>query len=94
MRFDYRHPDLEVASSTTSLHEWYETLDEEFKAVLGGFTEEEVETVVIDRQVWSVSIQENLSLYKEAIVIFAAKAWVHLLAIGKTLPDQWRQWIG
>jgi predicted transcriptional regulator len=94
VRFDYRHPDPEVASSTTSLHEWYETLDEEFKAVLGGFTVEEVEIVVIDRQVWSVSIQENLSLYKEAIVIFAAKAWVHLLAIGKTLPDQWRQWIG
>ena len=94
LRFDYRHPDPDIVGSIAALREWYTRLDNEFKTVLEGFTEEDLRTVAIDRRVWSVTIQENLSVYKEAVVIFAAKAWVHLLAMGKTLPDQWRDWIG
>ncbi|HEX6221044.1 MAG TPA: hypothetical protein VF115_08110 [Acidimicrobiia bacterium] len=93
LRFDYKHPDPEIAASLEALSGWYRKLDKEFKAVLQGVPEEDVESATIDRQGWSVSIPENLSIYKEAVVIFAAKAWIHLLAMGKTLPNQWRDWI-
>ena len=93
LRFDYKHSDPDIAGSTEALSGWYTKLDEEFKAVLEAVTEEDVETATIDRQGWSVSIPENLGIYKEAVVIFAAKAWVHLLAMGKTLPKQWRDWL-
>lgn len=93
LRFDYKHPDSEIASSTEALSAWYTVLDEEFKAVLEAIAEEDLQTTSIDRDGWSVSIRENLGIYKEAVVIFAAKAWIHLLAMGKTLPKQWRDWL-
>lgn len=93
LRFDYRHPDPEIAGSTEALSAWYTKLDVEFKGVLEAIKETDVETATIDRQGWSVSIPENLAIYKEATVIFAAKAWIHLLALGKALPKQWKDWI-
>ena len=93
LRFDYKHPDPEIASSTEALSAWYTELDEEFKAVLEAIEEGDLHTTSIDRDGWSVSIRENLGIYKEAVVIFAAKAWIHLLAMGKSLPKQWRDWL-
>lgn len=93
LRFDYKHPNPEIAGSTEGLGHWYRELDGEFQAVLAGITEEDLETRFIDRDGWSVSVRENIGIYKEAVVIFAAKAWVHLQAMGKTLPQQWRDWL-
>jgi hypothetical protein len=93
LSFDYKHPDPDIAGSTEALSDWYTELDEEFKAVLEAFKAEDLESTSIDRDGWSVSIRENLGIYKEAVVIFAAKAWIHLLAMGKTLPKQWRDWL-
>jgi hypothetical protein len=93
LRFDYKHPDPDIAGSTEALSGWYTKLDGEFKAALEGVPDEDVESATIDRQGWSVSIPENLSIYKEAVVIFSAKAWIHLLAMDKTLPEQWKDWL-
>lgn len=93
LRFDYKHPDPEIASRTDALSAWYTKLDEELKAVLEAIEEDDLQTMSFDRGGWSVSINEHLGIYKEAVVIFAAKAWVHLLAMGKPLPKQWRDWL-
>ena len=92
LRFDYGHPDAHLAGSTEALSDWYTRLDQEFEAVLASFVDDP-ETTIIDRGTWSVSVRENLAIYKEAVVIFAAKAWVHLLAMGKALPQQWKDWL-
>ncbi len=93
LTFEYSHADREVAGSTEALRGWYAKLDGEFRTVLDALTERDLETVTISRGTWLVSIRDNLAIYKEAAVIFAAKSWVHLLAMGKTLPKQWRDWI-
>jgi len=36
----------------------------------------------------------QLSIYNEALLIFYGKASVYLKAMGKTLPEQWEDWIG
>ncbi|MEX2143178.1 MAG: hypothetical protein WD740_01175 [Anaerolineales bacterium] len=48
----------------------------------------------MERGGWSVPVRINLEIYKEALLIFYGKAWVHLLALRKPLPEQWVHWIG
>jgi hypothetical protein len=39
-------------------------------------------------------MQVNLEIYLQALMIFTGKAWVHLHALGKQMPEQWADWIG
>lgn len=92
--FKYRNPDAELAKSTSALAAWFANMDKELKDLLEGFTDEDLDKVRIGRGTWMVPIQQNLDIYKEALLIFAGKAWVHLHAIGKTMPEQWADWLG
>jgi hypothetical protein len=39
-------------------------------------------------------MEKELQLYREALLMFYAKAGVYLRALGKTLPDIWIDWMG
>ena len=92
--FGYKNPDAELAKSTSALLAWFANLDKEFKTLVEGYTDEDLEKKRVDRHGWPVPIQQNMDIYKEALLIFCGKAWVHLNALGKTLPEQWADWIG
>ena len=91
--FSYKQPDASLATSTSALAAWYANLDKELKALIEGYTDQDLNRP-IDRGGWNVPVRLNLDIYKEALLIFYGKAWVHLHALGKTLPEQWREWIG
>ena len=91
--FSYKQPDASLATSTSALAAWYANLDKELKALIEGYTDQDLNRP-IDRGGWNVPVRLNLDIYKEALLIFYGKAWVHLQALGKTLPEQWREWIG
>lgn len=93
LNFDYKNPDAAMAKSTSALGAWYSSMDDELKTVLEAFSDEDLDKIRIDRHGWPVPIQQNLDIYKEALLIFGGKAWVHLLALGKTLPEQWADWL-
>ena len=40
------------------------------------------------------SIEKELSLYREALLMFYAKAGVYLRALGKPLSEEWLDWMG
>ncbi|MGB2983627.1 MAG: DinB family protein [Candidatus Bipolaricaulia bacterium] len=92
--FSHRNEEEGLAGSVERLRAWFESLDRELKAAVGGLTEEDLETKTIDRGggfVLPPAIQ--LEVYKEALLIFYGKASVYLKALGRTEPEQWRQWI-
>ena len=91
--FSYKQPDASLATSTSALAAWYANLDKELKALIEAYTDQDLNRP-IDRGGWNVPVRLNLDIYKEALLIFCGKAWVHLQALGKTLPEQWREWIG
>jgi hypothetical protein len=93
LNFQYKHADASVATSVSALAAWWANLDHEMKDILDAFTDEDLDTIRIGRGSWPVPIQQNLDIYKEALLIFAGKAWVHLHALGKTLPEHWADWI-
>lgn len=94
LNFEYKHADASVATRVGALAAWWANLDHEMKTILDAFTDEDLNTVRVGRGNWPVPIQQNLDIYKEALLIFCGKAWVHLHALGKKMPEQWEEWIG
>lgn len=94
LNFSYRNPDATLTASTAALGAWYANMDKEMQAILEAFNDQELETKRVGRGSWMVPIELNLDIYLQAVLIFCGKAWVHLHALGKELPEQWADWIG
>ncbi len=94
LNFKYRNEDAALAGSVSGLAAWYANMDKEMNDLLEVFSDKDLDTIRVGRGSWMVPIQQNLDIYKEALLIFAGKAWVHLHAMGKTLPEQWVDWLG
>jgi uncharacterized damage-inducible protein DinB len=90
--WSHRATDGAAASSVDKLRAWYEKLDDELMEVLGGFSETDLQKT-IDRG-WPVGIVTQAHIYREALLIFAAKAVVYLEALGKPIPKHVQEWIG
>jgi uncharacterized damage-inducible protein DinB len=87
-----RVPDPTVAASVDRLRAWYQALDDELTAILAEFSEADLQKT-IDRG-WPVGIITQVHIYREALLIFAAKAVVYLEALGKPIPRHVQAWIG
>ena len=91
-RWGYRHPDATVATSIAALTAWYASLDAALLAALEAVTDDDLATRRV-RGDWA-SIEKELSLYREALLMFYAKAGVYLRALGKPLSEEWLDWMG
>lgn len=94
LNFDYRNPDESLAASTSALAAWYANMDKEMADILAGFSEEDFMSKPLGRGNWMVTIEVNLDIYLQAILIFCGKAWVYLKGLGKPMPEQWADWLG
>ena len=92
--FKYRNPDASLATSNSALAAWYANMDKEMQDILAAFSDSDLESKRLGRGNWMVPIELNFDIYMQALLIFCGKAWVHLHALGKELPEQWEEWIG
>lgn len=91
----YRTDDPELATSVERLKAWYKSLDEELATVLGAFAEDDLHSKQIDRgHGFTPTVFLQFHIYREALLMFYAKASVYLKALQKPVSDQWRAWIG
>jgi hypothetical protein len=84
----------EGKASVGELGRWFTDLDDELEAVIEGLAEDDLAHKTVDRGGWEVSPRVQLDIYREALLIFCGKVSVYLRAKGKTLPEQWEDWIG
>lgn len=92
--FTYRNPDASLEQRVAGLVVWYAQLDQELKTVVEGLSEEDVQNRLVDRGPnFRIPPQIQLTIYQEALLIFCGKASVYAKALGKELPQQWRDWI-
>ena len=89
----YHHDDPAVTTSLAALEGWYAELDAQLGAALEALTEEQIAERRLRGGGWA-SIEKELSLYREALLMFYAKAGVYLRALGKPLPEIWLDWMG
>ena len=91
--FSYRH-DPEAAGSVARLAEWYAQLDAELEEVLEGLEEADLARTVDRGHGFAPPVPVQFHIYREALLIFYAKAHVYLKALGKQVDGPWRWWIG
>ncbi len=91
----YRTPEPELATSVVRFQAWYRALDNEFETVLQGFSEDDLHHKQIDRgHGFTPSLYVQFQIYREALLMFYAKASVYLKALQKSVNDQWQAGIG
>ncbi len=91
----YRDSMPDAANSVASLRAWYTKLDAELYEALSALSEDDIHTKQIDRgQGFTPSPYVQFQVYREALLIFYAKASVYLKALEKPFTDQWKSWIG
>ena len=93
--WSYRNTEPELATSVARLEAWYTTLDQEFETVMRGFSEDDLHHKQIDRgHGFTPSPYVQFEIYREALLMFYAKAIVYFKARQKPLKDEWRVAIG
>lgn len=92
--FDYRYPEADIAGSTARLAAWYKSLDVEMEAALAALTEDDIQHKTITRPHWEATVTTMYHTFREAILIFAAKASVYFKLMGKPLKEQVLWWMG
>lgn len=91
----YRDSKPESIISVASFNAWFAALDADMHAALSVLTEEDVQKPQIDRgHGFSASPFVQFQVYREALLIFYAKASVYLRALEKPINDTWKAWVG
>jgi hypothetical protein len=91
--FSYRHA-AEVAASVEKLKAWYDALDHDLKAALEGLGEDDLQKAIDRGYGFTPTVTMNFHIYREALLIFYAKAHLYVKALEKSVPGKWRWWIG
>jgi uncharacterized damage-inducible protein DinB len=97
--FGWRNPDPEVERRVGALSTWYADLDRELRAALEALTDDDVANRRISRRDYDVEDfsplpEQELDIYREALLIFYAKVSIYLRIMGRELPGHWGPWIG
>jgi hypothetical protein len=91
--WSYRNPEADLESSVAQLKAWFQTLDDELKAAVSALSDEDL-TKTVDRGGFALSVELQLDVYLQALLIFFGKATVYLKAMNKPLPEQINEYIG
>ncbi len=91
--WSYRHPEADLASHVGHLKAWFQTLDDEMKAAMAAFSDEDGKKTV-DRGGEAVIVAFQLDVYLQAVLIFLGKATIYLKAMNKPLPQSFEEYIG
>ncbi|MCA9885453.1 MAG: hypothetical protein KC708_20890 [Anaerolineae bacterium] len=92
--WSYRNTQAQLDTRIAKLKAWYQELDEQLKAVVSAFSDEDLKKSVeryVDNQ---VPIEMQLDIYLQAVLIFLGKVTIYLKAMNKALPDVVSQYIG
>ena len=95
--FEWRNPDPRLERSVAILSTWFADLDKDLQAAIEAVTEDDVTNrrlIRADIPDFSPLLPQELDIYREALLIFYAKASIYLRAMGRELPGDWQVWIG
>ena len=91
--WSYHTTEADLESSVARLKAWFQTLDDEMKATVAAFSDEDVQKMV-DRGGYTMPVELQLDVYLQALLIFFGKATIYLKAMNKPLPQQILEYIG
>lgn len=87
--------DARAAASLDELRAWFAGLDEDLKIAFAALSDDDLATFRIEREEgFAAPPVQQLFIYREAVLIVAAKASVFLRLIGRPLSARMLAWIG
>jgi uncharacterized damage-inducible protein DinB len=92
--WSYRNEEARLEGSVAQLTAWYQTLDEEMKAVVSAFSDEDLAKTVDRGGGFTPTVETQLEVYLQALLIFFGKVTVYLKALNKPLPQDFQEYIG
>lgn len=93
--YTYHNPDPQRERSVAALTAWYAQLDSDLCVAIEAISEADCAKRAIERGGgFTVLPPAQIAIYNEALLIFYGKASIYLKGLGKTLPQQWQDWIG
>lgn len=93
--WDYRGSGPAAPNSVAALKDWFAALDAELLAALGALSEDDIHTKRIDRgHGFTPSPHVQFQIFREALLVFYAKASVYLKALEKPYNEVWQAWVG
>jgi hypothetical protein len=95
LRFSHPNTTPGLADSVSRLQAWFAQLDGELQATVEALSDDDIASRPVDRGGdFKLPPMLQLDVYKEALLIFYGKVSVYLRVMGKTLPEQWQDWLG
>jgi DinB superfamily len=91
--FSYRNKEAGLEGSVARLKAWYTALDDEMKGVVASLTDEDLAKTV-DRGGYGWTVETQLEVYLQALLIFFGKLVIYLKALDKPLPKEFQDYIG
>jgi len=85
--------DADLVGSVAQLGAWFHTLDEGMKVAIAELLDEDVNKTV-DRGGNAVTVEFQLDVYLQAVLIFLGKATIYLKGMNKPLPKEFQEYIG
>ena len=82
-----------VTISVAVLKAWFSALQAELVEAIGALSEADLQKPV-DRGGFAPPAGVQFHIYREMLLIYYGRLDVYLRALGKTVTEQWRMWIG
>lgn len=96
--FDDRTLDGRLETSVDTLCDWYARIDADMLAAIEALTPDMLERRILrsdfDADFFSPKPMKSLDIYREALLIFYAKASIYLRSMDRPLPGEFPLWIG
>lgn len=90
--WSYRNTEPGLATSVEKLKAWFAVLDADMEATLEAFSEDDLKKTIDRGYPFTVDVQ--LQIYLQALLIFFGKATIFIRAMNRPLPGAWQEWIG
>jgi uncharacterized damage-inducible protein DinB len=82
-----------IESSVAQLKAWYQQMDDEMKAIVAGFSDDDL-TKSVDRGGYAAPVDTQLDIYLQALLIFFGKASVYCKALDVEMTPTFKEYIG
>lgn len=88
------HTEAGLESDLTQIKAWYCMLDEEMKATLAAFSDEDLSNTIDRGNSSSMPVEMQLDACLQAQLIYLGKAGVYFRAMNRALPQVFQDYIG
>ena len=91
--WSYHNETPGIEGSVAQLKAWYQPLDDEMKALVAGFSDDDL-TKTIDRGGFAVPVDMQLDIYLQAQLIFFGKASIYCKTLNIEMTPTFKEYIG